>query len=400
VIGLTFSASPVFIATTGVLLIPISTQTGWNRADASNLLTVCLLSMAIAAPLVGRLVNIVGAKPIVIFSTAALAATLALMSVVPSLGWALVCAAAAGLFGTGAGQASYLTVLPLWFGRRFGFSLAIAMLGVGAGNALMPILTEHLLRSFDWRRTYLVISGLLLLIALPSAIFLLRVPKRETGDDLRLPSAETGTPLRKALRTSAFWRLSACFFLASTVTAGIGVNLAPLLSDRGYSRAHAAELVSVFGIALLVGRFVSGTLFDYFSARWVGIACLISAAFGAALLALGFSGPLCVGAVVFIALSHGMEGDLMPFLTRRYFGLRDYSSIYGVFGLVFGLGTVLGSLLMNAALKQSGSYTPMLWASVGIVAVAAGLLASLRAPMAGQSEILPGQALQPRANLP
>ena len=378
VIGLTFSASPVFIASTSVLLIPISIQTGWMRADVAGLLSICLLSMAVAAPLVGRLVSIFGARPVIILSTIAFSASLACMSIVPSVGWALVCAGLAGLFGTGAGQASYLTVLPLWFGRRFGFSLAVAMLGVGAGNAMMPIFAEHLLRVFDWRQTYLIVSALLLVVALPSALFLLRVPVREVDSRAAMPIDEDGATVREALHTGAFWQLVICFFMASTVTAGIGVNLAPLLIDRGYTAAHAAEMFSVFGVSLLAGRFVSGILFDHFSARLVGVICLTAASIGAGLLAVGFGGPLSAIAVVLIALAHGMEGDLTPFLTRRYFGLRAYSTIYGIFGFVFGMGTVLGSLLMNASLKVSGSYNPMLWASVGIIGLAALALAGMR----------------------
>jgi MFS family permease len=368
VIGLTFSVAPIFIGGTSVLLIPISADTGWSRSDMSNLITAGLLCMALGAAVAGRLVTRFGARPVIVVSTVGFAGALLGMSAIPSVKWGLLCACVAGFCGAGAAQGGYLTVLPLWFSRRLGAALAVALLGSGAGNSLMPVVVEHLARHLSWRQTYQALAGMVLAAALPGSILLLRTPPRAVATSLPVPSE--GLTLQQALRTPDFWLLTGAFFLASTVTTAVGVYLVPMLADRGYRPARAAELFSLFGMALLVGRFASGMLFDYFSARWVGVVCLAAACGGVIILQLDTNSALCAVAIVMVALAHGMEGDLAPYLVQRHFGSREYGTIYGLLGLVIGLGTVAGSMLMSAAHRLTGSYNPMLLGSVPVFGLA------------------------------
>jgi OFA family oxalate/formate antiporter-like MFS transporter len=376
VIGLTFSVAPMFIGSTSVLLIPIIADTGWSRSDLSNVLTVGLLCMAFGAAIAGRLITRFGARPVIVVCTLGFAGALLGMSAISSVKWGLLCACVAGLCGMGAAQAGYLTVLPLWFSRRLGTALAIAMLGSGAGNSLMPIVVEHLARHMSWRQTYQVLAGMVLAAALPSSIFLLRTPPRSLT--MSQSTASQGLTTREALRTIDFWLLVSALFLASTVTTAVGVYLVPMLMDRGYQPARAAQLFSLFGIALLIGRFGSGLLFDYFSARWVAVACLAAACGGVIILQLDTNSALCALAIAMVAMAHGMEGDLAPYLAQRHFGTREYGTIYGLLGLVIGLGTVAGSLLMSAAHRLTGSYNAMLFGSVPIFALAVLALIRLR----------------------
>jgi MFS family permease len=377
VIGLTFSVAPIFIGGTSVLLISITADTGWTRSDVSNLITGGLLCMAIGAAIAGRLVTSFGARPVIVVSTIGFAASLVGLSAVSSLNLGLLCACAAGLFGAGAAQGAYLTVLPLWFSKRLGTALSVAMLGSGAGNSLMPIVVEHLARHLSWRQTYQALAGMVLAAALPGSILLLRTPtqdKRVAAVSVAVPVE--GLTMGQAIRTLQFWLLVGALFFASTVTTSVGVYLVPMLTDRGYQPAQAAQLFAVFGAALLVGRFGSGVLFDYFSARWVGVGCLAAACTGIILLHLNFSGVLGALAIAMVALAHGMEGDLAPYLVQRHFGYREYGAIYGLLGLAIGLGTVAGSILMSAAHRVTGSYDPMLLLSIPVIGVA--MLALIR----------------------
>src|SRR5258708_20431433 len=144
VIGVSFSGGTRFIGRTSVVVLAISADTGWSRSDLSNVLTVGLLSMAFGAAIAGRLITRFGARPVIVVSTLGFAGALLGMSAISSVKWGLLCACVAGLCGMGAAQAGYLTVLPLWFSRRLGTALAIAMLGSGPGNSLMPIILDHL----------------------------------------------------------------------------------------------------------------------------------------------------------------------------------------------------------------------------------------------------------------
>jgi len=61
----------------------------------------------------------------------------------------------------------------------------------------------------------------------------------------------------------------------------------------------------------------------------------------------------------------------------RYFGLHAFGEIYGYAFAAFGLGAVIGPLLMGMSFDATGSYRLALWVFVATTLIAAGLMARL-----------------------
>jgi len=61
-------------------------------------------------------------------------------------------------------------------------------------------------------------------------------------------------------------------------------------------------------------------------------------------------------AAALLGLAAGAEGDLMPFLVSRYFGMRSMAEIYGCMFGAFTLGNATGRYLFAAGFDGSGSY--------------------------------------------
>src|ERR1700691_5521557 len=176
VIGLATSVVPVFAAGTAVLLTSISKESGWTRGEVSSLIAAGLIGIAIGAPVVGRLIDAYGARRIVIIATIVFPLSIFLFSFSGTLGTALALAFMVGMVGSGVSQYSYLPVLPLYFDRRLGLSLGIAMFGVGLGTILVPLGVEHLQAQHNWREAYRTLAYVVLGISFPNALFLLRMP--------------------------------------------------------------------------------------------------------------------------------------------------------------------------------------------------------------------------------
>jgi MFS family permease len=81
-----------------------------------------------------------------------------------------------------------------------------------------------------------------------------------------------------------------------------------------------------------------------------------------------------------VATANGLENDLLPYMTRRYFGLRSHGALYGMLGFAFIMGPAAGSILIGRAFDRFGSYEPALWVAVGATLAAALLLVSLGEP--------------------
>jgi len=189
--------------------------------------------------------------------------------------------------------------------------------------------------------------------------------------------AKAGVTLSEARRTPAFWLMVAAFFLVSAVGAGCILHMIPMVTDKGFSSARAAQALSATGLALLISRPVAGALLDRFGAIRVGAPCFILAAIGTVLLARSAAFPLVSLGAFLVGVGLGAEGDLMAFMVRRYFGELDFPRIYSLFGLVYGAGPLLGPPILGVSFDRLGSYDPGLYVFALSAAISALLLPAI-----------------------
>jgi OFA family oxalate/formate antiporter-like MFS transporter len=384
-IGLALSLVPIFFAGSAVLMVPITNQTGWSRGDVSAFLSAGLVGMSVGAAIVGKLIDLWGPRRIILCGVVAFPASLLLFSLSTTMGSAILLAFLVGLIGAAVSQFSYVAILPLFFERRLGLSLGIAMFGMGAGIALIPFLLQYLEQSVGWRSIYRILALIVFVASAPTVALFLREPSsgrnRETDTSARLAELEPqGLTVRQALRGRVFWQLCAATILATTVITGLGLHLTALMTDRGYTVPQATAMFSLWGTGATLTRLLSGVVLDYFAARWVGACVLATAALGASVLASGVTGAAVGGAVFALSAANGLENDLLPYMARRYFGLRSYGTLYGLLGFGFVIGPAAGSVLIGRAFDRFGNYDLTLWVVMGANLAAALLLASLGKP--------------------
>jgi len=235
VVGLTLSVVPIFCSGTAVLLVPIAKDTSWTRGQVSALIAAGLLGIAVGAPIIGWLIQRYGVRRVVLVSSVAFPATLLCLSYAPIFGVAVVCGFAAGLVGCGVSQYSYLAILPEYFDRRLGLSLGIAMIGIGLGTALVPLVVQSLAHSYGWRGIYRTLAVFIVLAGVPNALLLpdIRVTRRSAPEKLDAVNVSNGMTAGEALRSRIFYQLALCIFLSITVITGLGIHVTALLPDCG-----------------------------------------------------------------------------------------------------------------------------------------------------------------------
>ncbi len=89
------------------------------------------------------------------------------------------------------------------------------------------------------------------------------------------------------------------------------------------------------------------------------------------MLGLGATGALAVLAAVLLGLGIGAEGDIMAYLTSRYFGMAHYGVIYGCILAFFTLGSGLGPWIMAHAFDAYRSY------AAGLIGLGLSLLVAV-----------------------
>jgi len=251
----------------------------------------------------------------------------------------------------------------------------------------MPSLARRLITQFGWRDAYAAFGCGVLLVSVPIvATFLKERPENmglspDGATQVRSAApgdySDQGLSWHEARRSRTFWLMVSAFSLAgATVHAGV-IHMSAMLTDRGLSVQAAAMAVSLIGVALLVGRLGAGYLMDRFFAPYVAVCFFGGVAIGFVLLLASrtVEGTL-VGAFL-IGLGFGAEGDIVAYMTSRYFGLRSFGEIAGYTYAAFVLAGGLGPLLMGAGFDSTGSYTLPLVVFLIAVVVAVVLMTRL-----------------------
>jgi MFS family permease len=364
-IGLFMGYGPIVTFTFGVFFKPLSQEFGWSRAQVSLAFSLSLFVMSLAFPVVGRLVDRLGARKVIVPSVLLFGLGLISFALLSPRLWHLYAIyLVLGVVGGGTAPVPYSNVLAHWFDKRRGLALGVAMVGLGLGAFIMPSLAQRLIDVGGWRWAYICIGLMVMLVAIPVvALFLKETPHMlgltPDGEPTERRTAETrkeGLAFLEARRTSTFWIMLGSFFLMSASVHGCLIHLVPLLTDRGISPQSAALAASLLGGALLLGRVGAGYLLDHFFASAVASTFFCGAAFGFVLLWSGMTGSLAFAAAFLVGLGMGAEGDIIAYLVSRYFGLRAFGEIYGYAFAAFTLGGVVGPLLMGVGFDTTGSY--------------------------------------------
>ena len=372
-VGLAFSMGPVYFQTFGLFVKPIAAEFGWGRTQLSAAVSMAAMAAAFVSPAFGRAVDRHGARKVALASTIGFSIALAALFWLPSrYPVYLAMAASLGAVATGCSMISYMSVLPRWFNARLGTAFAFAITGLGIGQFVMPLYANALIQTWGWRLAYAVMGLTILAITVPNALLLLKDrPDRNGEGGGAVRATEGGVSYRDALATPVFWRLACLFLLITVATTACMVHVVPMLTDRGLSATEAAAAAALMGVAALAARFVVGVLLDHVAVGLIGGVTFAGGAAGVLLILSGAPGvPLTLG-VLLLGAALGAEGDLMPYVVRRVFGLRDYSAIYGSLFVAFTVGLVIGPLLLGLAFDALGNYAMGLKVAAALAGVSA-----------------------------
>jgi predicted MFS family arabinose efflux permease len=371
------SAGVVQSFTFSLFIQPIADDLGWSRSLISAGYSAAALLTALCSPLMGRVLDRFGVRATLIAAVTLYAGCTALVGALPPIPWAFVALyALIGVFGAAHSPLPYAKVVSAWFDNRRGLALGVAMSGIGLGGIILPQIVRRLLETLDWRTAYAGLGGVILLIAMPAILLLIREPAPRAGEEAAHGSPPGVSP-KEALRDRRFWILAAAVFLTTMTLNGLAAHAVPLLSSHGLPRAAAAAMLPALGLSSLLGRLATGYLLDRFFAPRVAAGAVLISLAGVVLLWTGQSPPLLLAGVLCLGASLGAEVDVMGYMTSRYFGLRRFGEIYGWIVAIFSLSSAAGAALMAFSFDAAGSYSPAMAGFAAALAAAAVLVLQL-----------------------
>ncbi len=114
-----------------------------------------------------------------------------------------------------------------------------------------------------------------------------------------------------------------------------------------------------------------GWLLDRFFGARVALVVNLTTAAGIFLLAHANSFSAGCLAAALIGIGAGGEAAITPYLLTRYFGLRAFSTLYGLTWTFYAAAGAIGPVILGRAFDLTGSYTSLLVVLAAALALAA-----------------------------
>ena len=355
--GVMVSFGSLLVFTFGVFLKPLGREFGWSRESVSGAFAIAALTVAVCSPFLGRLLDRYGARRVVLCCMTVFGLAFgSLAFLTPSLTHLYATFFVLGVVGNGTTQMGYSRAVASWFDSRRGLALALVVAGVGVGSMVFPWLAQRIIDTHGWRTAYSALGTIVLVMGIPlTAWFVRERPGVANGR-----SKAGGSSLREGLASRAFWLLVATLFFSSIAVNGAITHLSPLLTDRGVGAEHASLALSTLGAASLAGRLITGHLLDRYFGPAVSFVLLGGVAAGILVLATASRAETGLLAAALIGFGLGGEADVTPYLLTRYFGLRTFSTLYGLTWTAYAIAGAAGPVLMGKVFDATRSYTLLL----------------------------------------
>lgn len=355
-----------FQSISSLYVLPLQAAFGWSRSQIAFAHTA-LLTVAVAAPFVGGMADRLGARRIMLIGMpASIAIYFALAAMNGSLALYYLLIAMSGVVGLTASGLTCSRVISQHFVRSRGLSLAVARSGLALASAALPSALFAVIATYGWRAGYVAQGILVLVIALPAVYLWIREPASPTLVGKRDDSqAEHGWLY--LLHDRRVWFLCLGAGLGYAPATALMSQLQPLLISKGVEANLAAALVGMAGIASLVGAVITGSLVDRFWAPGVAFVFACGSAAGSVLLAshTTVDGPVAGAAILMVGLGLGAEIDVVAYMVARYFGVRTFSTIYGMAVFFIAVANAIGASLLGASFDHFGNYDKALLVIAG-----------------------------------
>jgi MFS transporter, OFA family, oxalate/formate antiporter len=386
------------VATLSIFVEPLIGEFGWSRTALSGAVSLGGVLAAIAAPLIGPVLDRRGARLVLCAAVLVNGILLMLLALTPSLAvfYLLFCITRMnwaapfelGLYGA----------MNNWFVRRRALASSVVTLAQAAGLVAMPLIAQFAIVQDSWRAGWLAIGAVTLVVGfVPIWLLLVRRPE-DLGlvpDGERLPTppasgaaAAQSVPVepafsrRQALGTGSFWLLLLFAVLVFPVQAGVSLHQAPYLIERGIDPTIAATIVGAFSAMSALATLACGVL-----PRAVPIRYTLGAT--GALLTLGIVLLLGVRSAAEGFLAAGVFGfgigailTMLPVAWADYFGREHFGAIRGIALPAQVLSQAAGPLLSGALRDATGDYQASLLCFAGLAALSVVAALAARQPRA------------------
>lgn len=367
----------------GQFIGPLSRAFGWSVGLVSSATLVRSLTSIAIVPMVGRITDRVGSRPVMLVGALIGGSAFVLLAfigepiifyviftVVVSIGYAML------------GGIPSQAAVARWFRRRRGLALSLVTLGISIGGVVMIPLAQYALDNMGWRFTLGAIGVGILLVMLPPVFLFMRdypeemglqpdgdlpspdvasmshpSPKLGEGTGVRALPAERTWSAQQILVSPNFWKQALGYMFAFAMLQVTLVHQFNFITHRGFDGATTAFVLSLYALSAGLSKFAWGYLADRYDVHKVAVVSIWMAALG--MVVLIFSNDMPMLWVYALVGGWGIGGlpALQSIVTAESFGRLSYGTVAGLLNPMNMIASAVAVPFAGFMFDATGTYS-------------------------------------------
>lgn len=353
----------------GMYLSAITNALGIKRSLFSINDTCRFVATAIANLFFGSLIARFGVRKMAAFGFAALIASSLIYALAGNILIFYIGGLLLGLGFTFTTTTMASSIIRQWFHKDIGTYTGIVFAANGIGGAVAAQIAAPFINEpgnpFGYRKSYLVVVGILLATGIIVVLLLRDVPGGTVAVKKKARGASwDGIPYETARKQPYFYLTAGIILMTGFILQSIASVYAAHVQDVGLGADFAATIVSVFALSMVATKILVGALYDHCGLRVVTLLCHCATTVSFLLMALlkasDFGRVQALLFAVLFAVAIPLETLVIPLIVNDLFGAASYDKILGIFIAMNYIGYSIGVPLVNLGYDIIGSYSPIL----------------------------------------
>jgi len=349
---------------------------GWPASLISSGTTFFYLFGALIVAFVNEAVRAFGPRNCLLGGISATAAAAVMFGQVTAP-WQLYLADALLAFGwAGTSLAIITNTLGLWFDRKRGMAISLALNGASFGGIVgVPLLVVAIGR-FGFSSAMIAAAVTMLVLTIPIVVIFVGRPPARGGTAAELAATEA-LPASKvralALCDVAFLSVSIAFALVLFAQVGFIVHLIAFL-DPVIGRQQAATAVALLTAMAMAGRVLFSTVIDRLNQRLASAISFASQAVALLILINSRNETLLIAACALFGFSVGNLITLPSLIVQREFDPRSFGVLISLITAINQVTYAFGPGVIGLLRDVYGSYSLPFYGCIALELTAAVLI--------------------------
>lgn len=353
----------------GIFLTPLMDEFGFGRTKASSILGVLTFMPLVSVITTDALYKKFPIKPCICAFVLGMAIGMFMLSKSTNLIQCYISVILVGYCLGSAGMISVTTLINRWFYEKRGLAIGIVTSSSGLANMIMPNIMINFIELYGVRTAIGIHSVLMLCVGILALILISDSPEKKKANmyglkDNKILTSDVnnkpcGISFRRIIIFKEYWILSiSCFVLGGSLYAVIS-HYTSFLIIHGHSMQMAANLFSIYGFFMLIGKLLWGKAFDILKEKKGTVLIFISWIVG--LIAMLFLNQNVITGIVMavlIGLGSAIGIICLPLWINAIFSEYNYTNVYTWVAVIQSIGVAVYVVFFGFIEETMGSYKP------------------------------------------